>query len=109
MRIASHATLGFDTALGKDDSTGHQLINARKESVAEKRSFRDAFKRRRCLIPASGFYEWKQEGKFKQPYYISLKSGESIAFADLWETWKTPDGTSLQSTNLHRHDRRESN
>lgn len=82
----------------KDASIGARLNNARGESVAEKLSFRDAFKRRRCLIPASGFYEWKAEGKSKQPYYISLTSGEPMALGGLWESWKMPDGNILRST-----------
>lgn len=81
----------------KDAAIGAKLNNARGESVAEKPSFRDAFKRRRCLIPASGFYEWKTEGKNKQPYYISLKSGEPMALGGLWESWKAPDGTLLRT------------
>lgn len=76
----------------KDPSIGTKLINARGETVAEKPSFREAFKRRRCLVPADGFFEWKAEGKIKLPYYISLKSGEPMAMAGLWESWKSPDG-----------------
>lgn len=70
----------------KDTSIGAKLNNARGETVAQKPSFRDAFKRRRCLIPADGFYEWKPDGTYKQPYYISLKSGEPMAMAGLWES-----------------------
>ena len=76
----------------KDRSLGAKLNNARGESVAEKPSFREAFKRRRCLVPASGFYEWKAEGKTKEPYYISLKSGEPMAMGGLWESWQSPAG-----------------
>ena len=81
----------------RDISIGTRLNNARGETVAEKPSFRDAFKRRRCLIPASGFYEWKTEDRIKQPYYISLKSGETMALAGLWESWKAPDGNILRT------------
>lgn len=81
----------------KDPSIGHKLNNARGESVAEKPSFRDAFRRRRCLIPADGFYEWKTEGKLKLPYYISLKSGEPMALGGLWESWRAPDGEVLRT------------
>jgi putative SOS response-associated peptidase YedK len=81
----------------KDPNIGAKLNNARGETVAEKPSFRDAFKRRRCLIPANGFYEWKAEGKVKQPYYISLRSGETLAMGGLWESWKAPDGSILRT------------
>lgn len=81
----------------KDPNIGAKLNNARGESVAEKPSFRGAFKRRRCLIPADGFYEWKTEGKLKQPYYIRLKSGEPMAMGGLWESWKSPDGEILRT------------
>lgn len=80
-----------------DANIGAKLNNARGESVAEKPSFRAAFRRRRCLIPASGFYEWKTVGKAKQPYYISLKSGAPLAMGGLWESWKASDGTLLRS------------
>ena len=81
----------------KDPSLGNKLNNARGESVAEKPSFREAFKRRRCLIPANGFYEWKTGGKAKQPYYISLKAREPITMAGLWESWQGPDGKLLRT------------
>lgn len=81
----------------KDPSIGAKLNNARAESVTEKPSFRDAFKRRRCLIPANGYFEWKTEGKIKQPYYISAKSGEPMAMGGLWESWKAPDGSILRT------------
>ncbi|TCJ12230.1 SOS response-associated peptidase [Parasulfuritortus cantonensis] len=80
-----------------DPGIGARLNNARGESVAEKPAFRDAFRRRRCLIPADGFYEWKTEGKTKLPYYFSLKSGEPLAMAGLWESWRGPDGEILRT------------
>jgi putative SOS response-associated peptidase YedK len=82
----------------KDLSIGNKLNNARGESVTEKPSFRDAFKRRRCLIPVNGFFEWRAEGKIKQPYYISLKSGDPMAMGGLWESWRAPDGSILRTT-----------
>ena len=81
----------------KDPSMGAKLSNARGETVADKPSFRDAFKRRRCLVPADGFYEWKTEGKQKQPYYFSMKSGDPFALGGIWESWRTPDGGILRT------------
>lgn len=82
---------GLIPSWAKDATIGNKLVNARGETIAEKPSFRSAFKRRRCLIPASGFYEWKTEAGKKYPWYVSLKSGEPMAFAGLWETWH-PEG-----------------
>lgn len=82
----------------KDESGGARLINARADGVAEKPSFRDAFAKRRCLVPADGFYEWRQEGPGpKQPYAIALRTGEPMTLAGLWEGWKRPDGTWLRT------------
>ena len=77
----------------KDPSIGNRMINARAETVAEKPSFRAAYRKRRCLILADGFYEWRKESDGKTPYYISLASGEPFAFAGLWERWRAPDGS----------------
>jgi putative SOS response-associated peptidase YedK len=80
----------------KDPKIGSKMINARAETVAEKNAYRSAFKKRRCLIPADGFYEWQKVAgqKAKQPFFIHRPDGEPYAFAGLWETWKGPDGTS---------------
>ena len=75
----------------KDPSIGNRMINARAETVAEKPSFRTAYRKRRCLILADGFYEWHTEGGVKLPYYISLASGEPFAFAGLWEHWDSKE------------------
>jgi putative SOS response-associated peptidase YedK len=81
----------------KDAKIANQLTNARGENVAEKPSFRSAFKQRRCIIPASGFFEWKREGKQKQPFYIHPRDeGELFSFAGLWETWHDPEGEILE-------------
>ncbi len=81
----------------KDPKAFSLLINARGETAAEKPAFRAAMKRRRCLIPADGFYEWMATGARKQPYFIHAKSGAPLAFAGLWETWSGPNGEELDS------------
>jgi putative SOS response-associated peptidase YedK len=81
----------------KDASIGAKLNNARGETVAGKPSFRDAFQRRRCLIPASGFYEWQARDDGKQPYYVSLASGAPMALGGLWESWRAADGSILRT------------
>ncbi len=81
----------------KDKSIGSRMINARAETVAEKPSFRNAFKRRRCLIIADGFYEWQKVGAKKRPMRIVMQSGEPFAFAGLWETWRDPEGEVVPS------------
>ena len=84
---------GLVPSWAKDPGIGNQLINARAETVAEKPSFRKAFKQQRCLILADGFYEWKREGKAKQPYYIRFKDNRPFAFAGLWERCEKQDPT----------------
>jgi putative SOS response-associated peptidase YedK len=86
----------------KDPSIGPKLCNARSETLAEKNTFKNAYRRRRCLIPADGFYEWKLEadGKTKQPMYIRLKDGKPFAFAGLWETWHGPNGEDIRSATI---------
>lgn len=74
----------------KDQTIGAKLNNARSETAAEKPSFRSAFRRRRCLVPASGFYEWQPVAGRKQPWYISLKDGAPMAMGGLWESWTDP-------------------
>ena len=83
----------------KDPSIGNRMINARSETVAEKPSFRNAYKKRRCLVLADGFYEWRKEGDVKTPYFISLADGLPFAFAGLWEDWNSKESDeSLQTT-----------
>ncbi|MBI4496606.1 MAG: SOS response-associated peptidase [Chloroflexi bacterium] len=84
----------------KDPSVGQRMINARSETLGEKPAFRQAFVRRRCLIPADGFYEWQKEGSKRLPLRFVLKSGEPFAFAGLWETWKRPDGEWLHTCTI---------
>lgn len=91
---------GLIPSWSKDPSIGARLINARAETVEEKPSFRAAFRRRRCLVPADGFYEWQRVEKRKQPYYITLREGDPFAFAGLWEAWVGPDGTAIDSCTI---------
>ena len=98
---------GLIPSWSKDPSIGGRMINARAETVAEKPSFRAAFKRRRCLVPASGFYEWKKLDKRKQPTYIRAADGGVLAFAGLWETWVGSDGSELESCTILTTDANE--
>jgi putative SOS response-associated peptidase YedK len=82
---------GLIPSWAKDMDIGNRMINARAETVSEKPSFRTAFKRRRCLVPADGYYEWQKTGKTKQPYLIQVASHQPFAMAGLWETWNGPD------------------
>lgn len=75
----------------KEPSIGNRMINARAETVAEKPSFRTAYRKRRCLIPADGFYEWHTSEGRKTPWFISLENGKTFAFAGLWESWQDKD------------------
>ncbi len=81
----------------KDIKIGNKMINAVGETAAAKPAFRAAFRKRRCLVLADGFFEWKKAGKAKIPTYIFLKSREVFAFAGLWESWKDPNGAILRS------------
>lgn len=105
-RQATHLSWGLIPSWAKDSSVGRPLINARAETVAEKPSFRAAFRRRRCLIPTDGFYEWQKDtppstmGKAsKQPFYIQPAdtSPASFAFAGIWDHWQSSDGSDLYS------------
>ena len=83
---------GLVPSWSKDPSIGGRMINARAETVTEKPAFRNAFRRRRCLVPADGYYEWKSEGGRKQAYLLQLGSGEPFAMAGLWESWRSLEG-----------------
>ncbi|MBE7553850.1 MAG: SOS response-associated peptidase [Anaerolineales bacterium] len=90
---------GLIPSWAKDPKIGNQMINARAETLAEKASFKNAYKRRRCLVLADGFYEWKKEGdNTKTPVYIRLASGEPFAFGGLWEMWQTAEDFILSCT-----------
>jgi putative SOS response-associated peptidase YedK len=89
---------GLIPSWAKDMTIGAKLINARADTVAEKPSFRAAFAKRRCLVPADGFYEWQAAGGRKQPYRIHRPDNAPFAFAGLWEQWRGPDGLVLTFT-----------
>ncbi|WP_203077048.1 SOS response-associated peptidase [Falsiroseomonas ponticola] len=89
---------GLVPSWAKDTKDAARLMNARADGIAEKPSFRDAFRKRRCLVPMDGFYEWrKAEDDTKQAYAVALATGEPMAVAGLWEGWKQPDGTWLRT------------
>ena len=91
---------GLVPSWAKDPSIGARMINARAETVAEKPSFRAAFEKRRCLIAADGFYEWRREGQRKIPVYICRKSRKPFGFAGLYETWTSPEGREVRTCTI---------
>jgi putative SOS response-associated peptidase YedK len=91
---------GLIPSWAKDETIGNKLINARAETILEKPSFKTAFKRKRCLIVADGFYEWKADGKEKTPYFICLKSKKLFAFAGLYDVWRTPEAGELTTCTI---------
>jgi len=84
----------------KELAIGNRMINARSETLASKPAFRAAFSRRRCLVLADGFYEWKRDGKAKTPYCVRLANKRPFSFAGLWERWKAPDDTEVLSCTI---------
>ncbi len=92
---------GLIPSWARDASIGNKMINARAETLAEKPAFRAAYQRRRCLILADGFYEWRKEtGKIKTPMYIRIESGQPFAFAGLWESWQPASGEAILSCTI---------
>ncbi|MEX2643285.1 MAG: SOS response-associated peptidase [Acetobacterales bacterium] len=88
---------GLVPSWSKGPGDGPLLINARSDTVRTKPSFRDAFHQRRCLVPADGFYEWKAEGREKQPWRVRRADGIPFAFAGLWDSWAGPQGERIES------------
>jgi putative SOS response-associated peptidase YedK len=86
---------GLVPSWAKDIKAGASMINARAETVQQK--FRAAFEQRPCLVVADGFYEWKKDGKDRQPFFVTLKNNAPFAFGGLWERWRQPDGTPLET------------
>jgi putative SOS response-associated peptidase YedK len=91
---------GLVPSWAKEPGLGQKMINARAETVSEKPAFRKAFKLQRCLILADGFYEWKREGKGKQPYYVHFSDNRPFAFAGLWECWAKEREQPLESCTI---------
>jgi putative SOS response-associated peptidase YedK len=91
---------GLVPSWSKDPAMGNRMINARSEGAAEKPAFRSALRRRRCIIPADGFYEWKTEGKEKTPMFIHMKGRPVFALAGLWEVWHSPEGDELRTCTI---------
>jgi putative SOS response-associated peptidase YedK len=91
---------GLIPSWAKDETTGNALINARLETVSTRRAFRQAYEKRRCLIPADGFFEWKEMHGQRQPFRVMLKSGEPFCFAGLWERWIKPPSAGNFDTDL---------
>jgi len=91
---------GLIPSWAKDPAIGRKMFNARAETVAEKPSFRSAFRDRRCLVIAEGFYEWQKLGKAKRQMLIRLKSGRPFGFAGLYETWASPAGETVRSCTI---------
>lgn len=91
---------GLVPSWSKDPAMGNKMINARSETAFEKPAFRSAFKRRRCLIPADGFFEWQKREGGKVPMFIHMDDYSVFAFAGLWEVWYSPDGGELRTATI---------
>ncbi len=91
----------------KDPAIANRLINARSETAAEKPAYRAAMKYRRCIVPATGFYEWQKRSREKQPYFVHLKESAVMAMAGLWELWQSPDGSEVESCTILTTDANE--
>lgn len=96
-RVVHLLRWGLIPSWSKDESIATRLINARGETLAEKPSFRSAYKARRCIVPANGFYEWKGTADAKQPYYIQPANDVLLGFAGLWERWTQPSGEAVDT------------
>ena len=99
-RVLDSFRWGLVPFWAKDLKIGAKLINARMETVAEKPSFKNALKARRCVLPASGYYEWVRNDGDKVPHFIRSDDGRPLAFAGLWERWKSPEGEQIKSCTI---------
>lgn len=96
----THFAWGLVPSWAQDVSIGNRMINARAESLRAKPAFRNAYRYRRCIVPVSGFYEWKKVGRTKQPYFVRPADDQPIGLAGLWETWRSPDGSELETCTI---------
>lgn len=94
------AQWGLVPSWAKDVTIGRKLFNARAETLLEKPTFRALTRRKRCIIPASGFYEWRRDGRAKTPMYVRRQDGRPLAFAGLWDVWHSPDGSELPTCTI---------
>ena len=95
--IYSQHKWGLVPSWAKDPRIGNKMINARSETIIEKPSYRGAFRKRRCLIPVDGFFEWQKEGSIKIPFFIRRPSEEPFSLAGLWEAWNDPEGNAVHT------------
>jgi putative SOS response-associated peptidase YedK len=99
-RHFSLARWGLIPSWASDASISSKTINARSETVVTKPAFRDAFSSRRCLLPADGFFEWRRQGKEKQPFHFGMQDDSLFAFAGLWDRWRDPAGAVIESCSI---------
>jgi len=99
-RLGSRMRWGLIPYWAKDASIGYKMINARAETVVSKLAFRESLKRRRCLIPADAFYEWRKGGKGKTPFCFTMVDGGIFAFAGIWDSWRNPEGQTLETCSI---------
>jgi putative SOS response-associated peptidase YedK len=99
-RVGSNMRWGLIPFWSKDPKIGYKMINARCEGISDKPAFREALKKRRCLIPADGFYEWQKSGGKKRPFCFTMADDSLFAFAGIWERWKDPEGKFIETCSI---------
>jgi putative SOS response-associated peptidase YedK len=99
-RLGSRMRWGLIPFWAQNPSIGFKMINARAETVATKPAFRESLKKRRCLIPADGFFEWKKNGKVKTPFCFTMADDSIFAFAGIWDSWRNPEGKAIETCSI---------
>ena len=99
-RWGSRMRWGLIPFWAKDANIGFKMINARAETVASKPAFRESIRKRRCLIPADGFYEWRKNGKVKTPFCFTMADDSIFAFAGIWDSWRNPGGQTIETCSI---------